>query len=95
MSKWHYICKDVVCFDKNNDDDRDGIYLTYLEDVYDRILWDNDWVFNNDAIDEQRYLLDNIDSAIYSNDGELVYAPFKSRNVFSKTWDMFEECYDI
>ena len=86
--KWHYICKEVELFNKKDDDDRDGIYLVYLTDEYDKIL-------NGDKTEERQYLSMRRKSSIPSNNGDLMYVPFKLRSEFENTHEIFTECYSF
>ena len=71
---WHYISKEeIVC--KNEGDVRAGTYLVYDIDTFDYLINDNQWVFQNDAYDEQSYVLDYLQYMLESDDGELVYIP--------------------
>lgn len=71
---WHNIgTEEIVC--KNKGDLRAGKYLVYDIDTFDYLINDNDWVFQNDAYEEQCYILDYLDYMLESNDGELVYIP--------------------
>ena len=81
MSKWHNICEDEIMF-KNKTDCRNGKYLVYDVDVFDRLINDNEWVFNNDAIEEQEWIEDNLDKMLESNDGQNIYIP--TANVSTK-----------
>jgi hypothetical protein len=74
MSKWHNICEDEIMF-KSKTDCRNGKYLVYDVDVFDRLINDNEWVFNNDAIEEQEWIEDNLDKMLESNDGQSIYIP--------------------
>ena len=56
-------------------DYRAGRYLVYYADTLDYIINSNDWVFNNDAFDEQEYVIDHLDMMLESEDGETVYIP--------------------
>lgn len=71
---WHYIkTEEIVC--KNKGDLRAGTYLVYDIDTFDYLINDNQWVFQNDAYDEQSYILDYLQYMLESDDGELVYIP--------------------
>lgn len=71
---WHYTKKEeIVC--KNDNDLRAGTYLVYDIDTFDYLINDNDWIFQNNAFDEQSYILDYLDYMLESDDGELVYIP--------------------
>ena len=71
---WHYEYEDEIVF-KDSKDPRNGTYLAYHIDTMDYILNNNDWVANNNAFDEQRYILDYLDMSLESNDGEYIYIP--------------------
>lgn len=74
MAKWHYDYEEeIVC--KDNEDIRAGKYYAYNIDTIDYLLNDNDWVFNNDAISEQQYIIDHWDLRLESIDGEIIYIP--------------------
>lgn len=68
---WHYNKKEEII----GGSIKTGMYLEYDIDVFDRILNDNNWVFSNDAKDEQDWILDQLDKMLESNDGEIIYIP--------------------
>lgn len=69
---WHYIYK-IVC--KNSEYFRAGTYLVYEYDTFDYLINSPDWAFNNNALDEQSYVLDNLENTFESMDGDLIYVP--------------------
>ena len=73
MSKWHNIREDEIIFKTPNC--REGKYLVYDKDTFDYLVNNNDWVFNNDAIEEQEWILDNMDKILESNDGKEIFIP--------------------
>lgn len=71
---WHYEYEDeIIC--KDPKDIRNGTYLVYHIDTIDYILNNNDWVVNNNAFDEQEYILDHLGMSLESDYGEYVYIP--------------------
>jgi hypothetical protein len=73
MSKWHNIREDEIIFKTPNC--REGKYLVYDKDTFDYLVNNNDWVFNNDAIEEQEWILDNMDKILESNDEKEIFIP--------------------
>ncbi len=70
MGNWHYEYEEEIVGGEFA-----GTYLAYHIDTYDYILNDNSWVFVNDAIDEQDWLLDVAEFTLESKDGEYMYVP--------------------
>lgn len=50
-------------------------YLEYDVDTFDYICTENSWVFANNAIEEQSWILDHMCDMLESEDGETILIP--------------------
>lgn len=68
------MCKDTIRFE-HDEDPRNGEYYCYDIDTFDYLINDSDWVMTNNAIDEQDWILDQLDKMLESNNGYLIFIP--------------------
>ena len=84
---WHYKYIETIEYaDKNNP--RNGEYLAYESEVFDKLLHDKDWRHKNDAFDEWDYVTDACIYMLETNDEKIIFIPTAS--VYSK----IESYYD-